>query len=131
MRLIKQTSTSNENRQIVMSVCPVNFTMDKIGGKWKPLILWNLRQGRKRYSDLKKAIPAITEKMLIQHLKQLEQDGLVLRKVVELMPPHVVYDLSRSGSELLPALNALAAWGLKNSRPVAKPTRTRKKAMIA
>lgn len=116
MRLIKQSSTSNENRQIVMAACPVNFAMDKIGGKWKPLILWNLRDGHKRYSDLKKGIPAITEKMLIQHLKQLENDGLVIRKVIEVMPPHVEYDLSKPGKELLPALNALASWGLKNSK---------------
>lgn len=132
MRLIKQSSTSNENRQLVMAACPVNFTMDKIGGKWKPLILWNLRDGRKRYSDLKKGIPAITEKMLIQHLKQMENDGLVIRKVIEVMPPHVEYDLSKPGKELLPALNALAAWGVKNSKQyLTKPVTALKKVTAA
>lgn len=116
MRKIKETSTSNENRKTVMTVCPVSFTLDKIGGRWKPLIMWNLRNGEKRYSELKKAIPTITEKMLIQHLKQLESDNLVKRKVVEIMPPHVEYQLSKSGKELLPALNSMAAWGMKNSK---------------
>lgn len=114
MRIIKEASTSNENRKKVIEFCPVNFTLDRIGGRWKPLIMWNLRNGSKRYSELKKGIPSITEKMLIQHLKQLETDGLVTRKVVEVMPPHVNYELSKTGKELVPALDAMAKWGLKN-----------------
>lgn len=116
MRKIKEASTSNENRKKVMIECPVSFTMDKIGGRWKPLILWNLRDGRKRYSELKKLIPNITEKMLIQHLKQLEEDILVKREVIEVMPPHVEYSLTKPGKDLLPALNSMAAWGMKNNR---------------
>lgn len=96
--------------------CPVSFTLEKIGGRWKPLILWNLREGKKRYNELKKSIPSITEKMLIQHLKQMEEDNLVVRKVIELMPPHVEYSLSKSGKELVPALNSMAEWGLKNCK---------------
>jgi DNA-binding HxlR family transcriptional regulator len=115
MRIIKEASTNNENRKTLNVVCPVSFTLDKVGGRWKPLILWNLRNGQLRYSELKKAIPPITEKMLIQHLKQLEADKLVQRKVVQVMPPHVEYALSKSGAELLPALNALADWGMRNS----------------
>lgn len=99
-----------------MGECPVSYTLDKIGGRWKPLILWNLREGARRYSELKKAIPVITEKMLIQHLKQLEDDKLVVRKVVAMMPPHVEYTLSRSGKEIMPALHSMAQWGQKNSK---------------
>ncbi|OYU81117.1 MAG: transcriptional regulator [Flavobacterium sp. BFFFF1] len=115
MRNIKEASTNNENRKAIMGVCPVSFALDKVGGRWKPLILWNLRDGRLRYSELRKAIPPISEKMLIQHLKQLEADNLVQRVVVEVMPPHVEYSLSESGAELLPALTVLADWGLRNS----------------
>jgi len=115
MRIIKETSTNNENRKALELACPVSFALDKVGGRWKPIILWNLRHGRLRYSELRKAIPPITEKMLIQHLKQLESDKLVFRKVIEIMPPHVEYELSVSGAELLPALNALADWSLRNS----------------
>ncbi|WP_300569366.1 helix-turn-helix domain-containing protein [Flavobacterium sp.] len=118
MKNIKEASTNNENRKAISAVCPVSFALERVGGRWKPLILWNLRNGRLRYSELKKAIPPITEKMLIQHLKQLESDNLVLRTVVEVMPPHVEYSLTNSGSELLPALNALADWGVRNSSTV-------------
>jgi DNA-binding HxlR family transcriptional regulator len=113
--MIKETSTNNENRKAISAVCPVSFALEKVGGRWKPLIIYNLRNGRLRYSELKKAIPPITEKMLIQHLKQLEIDKLVIRKVIEVMPPHVEYSLSDSGAELLPALTALADWGVRNS----------------
>lgn len=111
----KEASTNNENRKAISAVCPVSFALEKVGGRWKPLILWNLKVGKLRYSELKKAIPPITEKMLIQHLKQLEADNLVERKVIEVMPPHVEYSLTDSGAELLPALTALANWGVKNS----------------
>ena len=115
MRIIKESSTNNENRKAIGAVCPVSFVLDKVGGRWKPLILWNLRNGRLRYSELRKAIPPITEKMLIQHLKQLETDNLVVRKVIEVMPPHVEYCLPDSGAELLPALNALGDGGTRYS----------------
>lgn len=114
MYQIKEASTNHENKQQITVACPVSFTLEKIGGRWKPIILWNLRDGQKRYSELKKAIVPITEKMLIQHLKQLEADGLVIRKVVEVMPPHVTYELAEAGKELLPALDTLAQWGLKH-----------------
>ena len=116
MRNIKETSTNNGNKKQIIVACPVSFTLDKVGGRWKPLILWNLRQGKKRYSDLRKAIPPITEKMLIQHLKQLEADFLITRTVVEIMPPHVEYDLTDAARELLPALDTLAQWGLRHSQ---------------
>ena len=112
--MIKESSTNNENRKIITDFCPVYFTLDRIGGRWKPLIMWSLRNGNRRYSELKKDIPSITEKMLIQHLRQLESDGLVSRKVVEIMPPHVTYELTTPGKELIPALDAMAVWGLKN-----------------
>jgi DNA-binding HxlR family transcriptional regulator len=112
--MIKEASTNNENRKAITMACPVSFVLEKIGGRWKPLILWNLRDGKLRYSELKKAIPPITEKMLIQHLKQLEMDRLVERKVLEIMPPHVEYSLTAAGAELLPALNVLADWGIRN-----------------
>lgn len=117
MRDIKESSTNNGNRKHIVVACPVSFTLEKVGGRWKPLILWNLRQGKKRYSDLRKAIPPITEKMLIQHLKQLEADQLVTRTVIEVMPPHVEYDLTESAVELLPALDTLAQWGLRHNIP--------------
>jgi DNA-binding HxlR family transcriptional regulator len=85
--------------------------MDKIGGNWKPIILFHLMSGPKRYSDLKRNIPDVTEKMLIQHLKQLQADDLVNRYAEQVVPPHVTYKLSARGESLRPVLHAMAMWG--------------------
>jgi len=86
--------------------------MERIGGYWKPIILFSLLTGTKRYSELKKSIPSITEKVLIQHLKQLEADGLITRKPRPVVPPYVTYQLSRQGKALRPVLYAMAAWAV-------------------
>jgi DNA-binding HxlR family transcriptional regulator len=76
MAAIKETSVIQENKSQAFVTCPVTFVMEKIGGYWKPIILFSLLSGTKRYSELKKSIPTITEKVLIQHLKQLEADQI-------------------------------------------------------
>ena len=115
MTAIKQSSTRNFNKEAATIACPVTYTMNKIGGHWKPIILFHLMSGTKRYSELKRAIPGITEKMLIQHLKQLQEDNLVLRVAEPVVPPHVSYSLTTAGDKLTPALTALAQWGLEDS----------------
>jgi len=114
MTKIKETSTNQDNRKNALTQCPVTYTLEKIGGRWKPIIIYNLMSGIKRYSELKKLIPAITEKMLIQHLKQLEADNLVYRKAKPIIPPFVEYSLTDSGKELRPVLDAMVGWALKN-----------------
>jgi DNA-binding HxlR family transcriptional regulator len=114
MRTIKEASTNNQNKKSLMVACPVSYTLDKIGGRWKPIILWNLREGKKRYSELRKAIPTITEKMLIQHLKQLEADKLLIRKALPVVPPYVTYSLTESGMGLRPVLYAMAIWAVED-----------------
>jgi DNA-binding HxlR family transcriptional regulator len=114
MKQIKENSTNQFNKQTVINKCPVSHTLGKIGGRWKPLILWSLSNTpTMRYSEIKRSIPAITEKMLIQHLKELEQDNLILRKALPVVPPYVEYSLSESGKEMEPILSAMAAWGMK------------------
>ncbi|TSJ47993.1 winged helix-turn-helix transcriptional regulator [Fluviicola chungangensis] len=115
MTAIKETSVIQENKSNAFSNCPVTFVMERIGGYWKPIILFNLLTGTKRYNELKKSIPTITEKMLIQHLKQLEADGLVIRKAKPVVPPFVTYQLSKKGKELRPVLYAMAEWAVSNS----------------
>jgi len=112
MTAIKENSTNQENKRLVLNECPVTFTLEKIGGRWKPLILFNLNAGPMRYGQLKKSIPAITEKMLIQHLRELEADKLIHREVKPVVPPHVEYSLTQSGKSLSPLLNEMAKWGL-------------------
>ncbi|MEB0261598.1 MULTISPECIES: helix-turn-helix domain-containing protein [unclassified Mucilaginibacter] len=113
MTAIKESSTRNENKEIAINACPVSYLMNKIGGHWKPIILYQLMSGPKRYNELKKAIPNITEKMLIQHLKQLQEDDLVIRKSEPVVPPHVTYKLSKTGESLTPVMEAIATWGFK------------------
>jgi DNA-binding HxlR family transcriptional regulator len=115
MTAIKENSTRNHNKKVSALVCPVTYTMNKIGSHWKPIILYQLMQGPKRYSELKRAIPAITEKMLIQHLKEMQKDNLVVRKAKPVVPPFVVYSLSKSGRDLTPILKSMAAWAIKDN----------------
>jgi DNA-binding HxlR family transcriptional regulator len=112
MTAVKESSTRNFNKQISLAACPVTYAINKIGGHWKPIIIYQLMQGSRRYSELRKAIPEITEKMLIQHLKQLQEDNLVIRTAEAIVPPYVVYSLSDAGVKLTPVLNEMAKWAL-------------------
>lgn len=114
MRQVKENSTNQANKKAIEARCPVTFTLDRIGGRWKPLIIYHLSNGKKRYNELKKLIPDISEKMLIQHLRELEHDNLVSRLVMPVVPPHVEYDLTKPGKGMGPILHAMADWGLKN-----------------
>lgn len=95
----------------IISPCPVSTAISVMGGKWKPLILWVIREEKKRFGEIKRMIPPITQKMLTQHLKELEEDGIVERKVYPLVPPKVEYSLTEYGRSLTPILDAIAAWG--------------------
>jgi len=116
MTAIKESSTIQENKRFALEKCPVTYIMEKIGGYWKPIILYQLASGGKRYSELKRAIPAITEKVLIQHLKQLEADKLIIREAKPVVPPFVTYSLTPSGHGLQPVINAMAAWSIDDMR---------------
>jgi DNA-binding HxlR family transcriptional regulator len=94
--------------------CPVKLTADVIGGKWKPLILFYLESGTKRFGELRKQIPGLTKKMLTQHLRELERDQVVHRKVYAVVPPKVEYSLTRHGESLKPILKLMSAWGTKH-----------------
>lgn len=92
--------------------CCTSVTMKFIGGKWKAVILHHLIGGVKRYNEIRKSIPTITERTLSLQLKQLEEDGIVERKVFTEKPPLVVeYELTDFGKTLLPVLEAITKWG--------------------
>lgn len=116
MTAIKESSTIQQNKQFALEQCPVTYVMEKIGGYWKPIILYHLARGDKRYSELRRAIPAITEKVLIQHLKQLEADELVVRESKPVVPPFVTYRLTRAGQGLIPVIHAMAEWAFQEVR---------------
>ncbi|WP_310396887.1 helix-turn-helix domain-containing protein [Hymenobacter sp.] len=91
--------------------CPVRTTLNLLGGKWKLLILASLLDGARRYGELRRLMPEITEKMLIQELRELEADGLVARTVHQQVPPRVEYALVGPGEQARPVLQALVGWG--------------------
>jgi DNA-binding HxlR family transcriptional regulator len=93
------------------SECPIRTTLDVIGGKWKPLVLFELKEGPRRFSDLRRSIPDVTQKMLTDRLKELERDGIVRREVYAVVPPKVEYSLTQYGEGLKPILAAMAEWG--------------------
>jgi DNA-binding HxlR family transcriptional regulator len=96
--------------------CPVTATVSVIGGKWKPIILWILFQEKRRFSELKRNIPTITQKMLTQQLRDLERDGIVHREVYPIVPPQVEYSLTQKGCTLAPILRAMEKWGNTNMK---------------
>ncbi|CAM4337602.1 helix-turn-helix domain-containing protein [Nocardia ninae] len=92
--------------------CGIDAAMDVVGGKWKALILWELEtHGIRRFGELRRGLPGVSEKMLIQQLRELEEDGIVSREVYREVPPRVEYQLTALGSALNRALEPLGAWG--------------------
>lgn len=93
--------------------CPVDLTLSVIGGRWKGLVMWNLRSGPKRFGEMKRILVAINDKMLTQVLRDLEQSGVVNRKVYEVVPPKVEYSLTAEGEKLIPVMQLMSEWGAK------------------
>jgi len=91
--------------------CPVEATLDLIGGKYKALILWHLSEGKLRFSELRKVITSATPKMLTQQLRELESQALIHREVFPVVPPKVEYSLTELGRSLMPILVAMRDWG--------------------
>ena len=91
--------------------CPVEATLELIGGKYKALILWHLAESKLRYSQLRQSIAGITPKMLTQQLRELESKELIHREVFPIVPPKVEYSLTDLGKSLLPLLTSMRDWG--------------------
>ena len=91
--------------------CPVETTLAVIAGRWKMVILYHLFDGTLRFSELQRAMPGVTQKMLTQQLRELERDGVVHRKVYPQVPPKVEYSLSPLGQSLKPVLDSMCKWG--------------------
>ncbi|WP_246096130.1 winged helix-turn-helix transcriptional regulator [Paenibacillus sinopodophylli] len=95
-----------------LPLCPVATTVGLIGNKWKLLILQGLLTGVKRFGELRKGIPDISQKVLTQNLRAMEEDGIVIRKVFAEVPPRVEYQLSELGDSLRPIISVMEVWGL-------------------
>jgi len=110
--------------------CPVEATLDVIGGKWKATILYKLMQEPKRFSDLKRQLPTITQRMLTLQLRELEEDGIVHREIYQQIPPKVEYSLTDFGKTLEPILLAMLKWGDQYTSQVIERKSTRQAQLV-
>ena len=106
-----------------MSECPIDAMLSVIDGRWKGTILWRLSEGPMRTSELRRSIPGITERMLIRHLQELVQDGILIRRQERSVPPCVRYSISRYGMTMLPVLETICGWGRNHLRLLSKAQR--------
>jgi DNA-binding HxlR family transcriptional regulator len=94
--------------------CPMTATIDVIGGKWKPVIIYILMDGPLRFGEIHRTIPGMALKVLSRQLKELEADGIIIRRAYPEVPPRVEYSLSPKGETLRPAIHLLSAWGTEH-----------------
>lgn len=94
-----------------LPACPVQTCLNFISDKWKILIIRDLIDGTKRFNELKKSLAPVTQKMLTQQLREMEQDGIINRKVYPVVPPKVEYSLTELGYSLVPVIEAMKKWG--------------------
>ncbi|MGC4108183.1 MAG: helix-turn-helix domain-containing protein [Thermomicrobiales bacterium] len=105
---------SNERAYRMEIECPVELTLDVIGGKWKGATLYHLIDGPKRFGELRREVPRVTQRMLTLQLREMEADGLVHREVYPEVPPRVEYSLTDFGRTLVPMIHAMMAWGAEH-----------------
>jgi len=94
--------------------CPVQATINVLSGKWKVQIVWHLSFGPRRFAELRRKLPKISEKVLAEQLRQLQSDGVLLRKATASVPPQVTYSLNAEGGKLVPLMESLCEWGSKH-----------------
>ena len=102
-----------KKEKLVSPECPVETAMQLISNKWKIFVLYELLSGTKRFNQLLHSIPCISQKVLTQNLRSMEEDGLVMRQVFAEVPPRVEYTLSELGNTLTPVIDALQCWGIR------------------
>ncbi len=105
-----------QKKSKIYNLCPVTTTLVVVGGKWKPIILWQMDRGTLRFGQLKRVITGITQKMLTQQLRELEEDGIIWRKVYPEVPPRVEYGITDYGKSLRALLDEMARWGFNHAQ---------------
>lgn len=111
--------------------CPVTFTVDVIGGKWKSLILFHLISGTRRFNELRRLMPEITQRMLTLQLRELETDRVINREIYREVPPKVEYSLAPLGETLIPLITAMREWGAAHEKTVLEYRRQAQEQSVA
>lgn len=111
----KVTSTNLKNEIETKFECPMYFTLSLIKGRWKPLILYSLRNGPQRFSELRKSVGKASERLYLGHLRELESDGLVFKMESSNDSRIAMYSLTSKGESLMDVLSGLCTWGAENS----------------
>jgi DNA-binding HxlR family transcriptional regulator len=110
----KASSTNFVNEKSITEKCPITSTMLAIGGRWKLVLIWQIRDKALRYNEIKKAVPNIKEKMLIQQLKALMESGWIEKKDYQEIPPKTEYFLTPLGKSFIPILESIYDWGTEH-----------------
>ena len=113
---MKKTAVANPRRTVSPAFCPVTFTMGKIGGKWKPVIIYLVRQNCNRFGMLQRAMEGVSKQMLTAQLRELEQDGILKRTIFPEIPPRVEYSITPLGRSLFHVIDTMREWGLKRMK---------------
>ncbi|WP_415327331.1 winged helix-turn-helix transcriptional regulator [Chryseobacterium sp. MMS23-Vi53] len=116
----KTTSTNSLNEKLINETCGMARSLSIIGGRWKPAILCRLNNYTMRYSELKKSIEGISERMLVAQLRELEEDQIIERIVYAEVPPRVEYKMTELGKTMEPMLKAMSDWGNMHREKVEK-----------
>jgi DNA-binding HxlR family transcriptional regulator len=106
-----------KQRHEVYANCPVEAALDIIGGKWKAILIFHILSGTKRFNEMRRLVPGLTQRMLTTQLRELEADGVISRRVYAQVPPKVEYSITSFGTTLAPVLTALGAWAEDHVRP--------------
>jgi DNA-binding HxlR family transcriptional regulator len=106
-----------KQRHTTYTHCPVEATLDIIGGKWKSIILFRVLEDTRRFNELRRLLPSLTQRMLTNQLRELERDGLIARKVYAEVPPKVEYSITAFGKTLEPVLRSLTQWAETHMLP--------------
>ena len=103
-----------KNKNFNPNNCPVTHVLNRIGGKWKPLIIYAISKNVNRFSTLQKALPVVSKQMLVNQLRELEEDKIIDRLIFAEVPPKVEYKMTEYGESLMPILYTMQEWGLND-----------------
>ena len=107
-------ANTRKNKDFNPNNCPVTHCLNRIGGKWKIVIIYAISRNVNRFSSLQRAMPAISKQMLVNQLRELEEDGIIDRIIYAEIPPRVEYKITEYGQSLMPVINVMQEWGLKD-----------------